>query len=69
MKTYVLQEAAHIKNKVDLISPHIQCLHLIYSGESWLLVCLGTQVWPHIILDPDYVPEHGEREFLPLDIF
>ena len=35
---------------------HIQCLHLMYASEvAWVLVSLGTQVQPQIILNPDYL--------------
>ena len=36
------------------IFPHIHCLHLMHSDVSWVLVFLGTQVWPQIMLDQDY---------------
>ena len=28
----------------------------MYSEVAWVLVALGTQVWPQIILDPDCNP-------------
>ena len=28
------------------------------SEVAWLLVSLGTQVQPQIILDPDYLPDY-----------
>ena len=34
---------------------HIQSLHLMYVEVAWVLVSLGTQVQPHVILDPDYL--------------
>ena len=49
---------SHIKNKVILTIltfQHIQCLHLINAEEAWVLVYSGTQVQPHVILDPDYL--------------
>ena len=51
----MLQEAGHIKNTVVLNFQHIQCLHLMYSEAVWVLVLLGTQVQPQIILDLDYL--------------
>ena len=35
-----------------------QCLHLMYAEVARVLVSLGTQVQPHIILDPDYLPDY-----------
>ena len=37
---------------------HIHCLHLMYAEVAWLLVSLGTQVQPQVILDPDYLPDY-----------
>ena len=54
----MLQEAGHIKNTVASIFRHIQCLHLMNSEVSWLLVSSGTQVQPQTILDPDYLPDY-----------
>ena len=54
----VLQEAVHTKNTVVLILRHIQCLHLMNSEVSWVLVSSETQVQPQIILDPDYLPDY-----------
>ena len=54
----MLQEAGHIKNTVVLILWHIQCLHLMYSEVAWVLVSLGTQVQPQIILVPDYLTDY-----------
>ena len=54
----MLQEAGHIKNTVVLILWHIQCLHLMYSEVAWVLVPLGTQVQPQIILVPDYLTDY-----------
>ena len=34
---------------------HIQCLHRMHAEVAWVLVSLGTQVKPQIILDPDYL--------------
>ena len=42
----MLQEAGRKKNTVVLIFLLIQCLHLMYSEEAWVLVSLGTQVQP-----------------------
>ena len=33
-------------------------LHLMYSEIAWVLVFLGTQVQPKIILDPNYFPDY-----------
>ena len=54
----MLQEAGHIKNTVAFIFPHTHCLHLMYSEVAWVLVFLGTQVHPQLILDPDYLPDY-----------
>ena len=54
----VLQETGHINNTVVLIFWHIQCFHLMYSEEAWLLLSSGTQVHPEIILDPDYLQDY-----------
>ena len=55
----MLQEAGHIKNTVVLIFRHIYCLHLMNSKVAWvLLVSLGTQVQPQIMLDRDYFPDY-----------
>ena len=54
----MLQEAGHIKNTVVLIFRHIQCLHLMNSEVAWVLVLLGTQVQPQIIVSPDYLPDY-----------
>ena len=35
---------------------HIQCLHLMHASVAWVIVSLGTQVQPQVILDPDYLP-------------
>ena len=51
----VLQEAGHINNTVVLIFRRIQCSHMMNSEVAWVLVSLGTQVQPPIILDPDYL--------------
>ena len=53
----MLQEAGHIKNTVVLLIRHIQCLHLMNSEVSWILVSSETQVQSQIILNPDYLPE------------
>ena len=47
-----------VKNTVVLIFWHIQCLHLMYSDESWVPVSSGTQVQPQIILVSDYLPDY-----------
>ena len=52
---------SNIKNTVvltNLTFQHIQCLHLIYAEVAWVLLSLGTQVQPQIILDPDYLPDY-----------
>ena len=54
----MLQEAGHVKNTVVLIFQHIQCLHLINPEVAWVLVSLGTQVQPQIMLDSDYLPDY-----------
>ena len=54
----MLQEAGHIKNTVVLIFRHIYCLHLMNSMVAWVLVSLGTQVQPQIMLDRDYFPDY-----------
>ena len=53
-----LQEARHMKNRVVLIFHHIQCLYLMNSEVSWVLVFLGTQVQTQIILGPDYLSDY-----------
>ena len=30
----------------------------MYSQVAWVLVSLGTQVQPQIILEPDYLPDY-----------
>ena len=58
MKIYQCRKnlAGRIKNTVVLIFWHIQCLHLMNSEVTWvLLVSLGTRVQPQIILDPDFL--------------
>ena len=30
----------------------------MYAEVAWVLVSLGTQVQPHVILDPDYYPDY-----------
>ena len=54
----MLQEAGHIKNTVVSVFWHIQCLHLMNSEVSWVLVSSRTQVQPQTILDPDYLPNY-----------
>ena len=54
----VLQEAGHINNTVVLIFRRIQCSHMMNSEVAWVLVSLGTQVQPQIILDPDYLADY-----------
>ena len=49
----MLQEAGRINNTVVLIFWHIQYLHLMNSEVAWVLVSLGIQVQPQVILDPD----------------
>ena len=43
---------------IILIFRYLQCLHLMYSEVAWVLVFLGTQVQPQIILEPDHLPDH-----------
>ena len=54
----VLQEAGHINNTVVLIFRRIQCSHMMNSEVAWVLVSLGTQVQPQIILDPDFLADY-----------
>ena len=54
----MFQEAGHIKSTIALIFRHIQCLHLMYSEVSLVLVSSGTQVQPQIIHHPDYFPDY-----------
>ena len=35
-----------------------QSLHLMYAEVAWVLVSLGTQVQPQVILDPNYLPDY-----------
>ena len=52
---------SNIKNTVVLTIltfQHIQYLHLMYAEVVWVLVSLGTQVQPQIILDPDYLLDY-----------
>ena len=30
----------------------------MYTEVAWVLVSLGTQAQPQIILDPDYIPDY-----------
>ena len=51
----------HIKNKyytVVLIFQHVQCLHFMNLEVACVLVLWGTQVHPHTLLDPDYLPDY-----------
>ena len=57
-KIKYISALGHINNTAALIFRHIQCLHLIYTKVACLLVSLGTQVQPQIILDPDYLPDY-----------
>ena len=52
------QEAGYIKNLVRITFWHIQCSHLRYSEVASVLVSLGTQVQPQILLDPEYLPDY-----------
>ena len=52
----MLQEAGDIMNTVVLID--IQCLHLMHSEVSWVIVSSPAQVHPQIILDSDYLPDY-----------
>ena len=57
----MLQKDGHIKNTVVftiLTFQHIQCLHLIYAEEAWVLVASGTHVQPQVMLDADYLPDY-----------
>ena len=54
----MLKESGHVKNTVALIFRLIQCLHLLYSELTWVLVSSGTQVQPQVILDRDYLPDY-----------
>ena len=38
--------------------PEIQYLHLTYGEVAWVLVSSETQVYPQIILDPDYLTDY-----------
>ena len=51
----MLQEAGHINDTVVLISPHIQCLYLMYSEVAWVPVSSVIQIQLLIRLDPDYL--------------
>ena len=54
-----LRSWPNIKNTVVLTIltfQYFQCLHLMCAEVAWVLVSLGTQVQPHIILDPNYLP-------------
>ena len=53
----VFQEDHRKKEHSCLSVPRIQCLHLMYSEVAWILVSLGTQVQPQIILNPDCLLE------------
>ena len=52
----MVQQFYHKKEYNVLVLPHIQCLHLIHSEVTWVLVSSGTQVLSQIIFDPDYLP-------------
>ena len=54
----MLQEPGYIKTTKVLIFWYLQCLYLMYAEVAWVLVSLGTQVQPQVILDPDYLPDH-----------
>ena len=54
----MLRQAGHIKNTVALIFRQIQCLYLMSSEVTWVLVSSGPQVQQQIILDPDYLPDY-----------
>ena len=54
----MLQEVGHITNTVVLIFWYFQCLHFMCSEVAWVLVSLGTQVQPQIILETDYLPDY-----------
>ena len=52
---------SHVKNTVVLTIltfRHIQCLHLMYAEVAWMLISLGTQVQPQLILDPHYLSDY-----------
>ena len=54
----MLKEAGHIRNTNVLIVWHIWCFHLMYAEVAWVLVKLGTQVQPQIIVDLEFLPEY-----------
>ena len=59
MKTSVLQETDPINYTIVLVSSHIQCFfNLTFSEVALVVVSLGTQVWPQVILDLDFLPDH-----------
>ena len=64
----------HINNTVVLAIltfRHIQCLHLMYADVAWVLVSLGTQVQPQIMLDPEYLPDYisVSYDYASIDIY
>ena len=57
-----------IKNGVVLIFWCIQCLYLMYSEVAWVLVSLGTQVQPQIILYLSVSYDYGKTHKIVSDI-
>ena len=53
----MLPEPSHIENTV-WFSRNNQCLHLMNSEVAWVLVSLGTQAQPQIMLDPDHLSDY-----------
>ena len=37
---------------------HIQCLYLMYAETALVLVSLGAQIQPQVILDPDCLSDY-----------
>ena len=52
----MLQEGYHEKEYSCFDFP----AHSMFTFDvlAWALVSSGTQVWPQIILDPDYLPDY-----------
>ena len=59
----MLQEADYINNTIILAFPYSQCLHLMHSEVACVLVSLGTQVPPQIILGPNYLPDYNSLSY------
>ena len=60
----MFQKGDHIKYTVVLIFLRIHYLHLMYSEVAWILLFLGTQVQPEILLDPNKLPSRLSFRFL-----